>query len=78
MISFQTVKSDNKNLNVSKVDIENKIETFKASVVELCTNVHDINKNLFPNMYFRGVQVFRALTIKERDMVGHWYDYNED
>ncbi|KKM06481.1 hypothetical protein LCGC14_1743530 [marine sediment metagenome] len=73
MQSFLSTKSNNKNLNVSRQDIEQKIDTFKASVDAVCPNIHTINANLFPDMYFRGIQVFRALLPEEIKNNGHWY-----
>ena len=74
MISFHSIQSRNKNLNVSKGDIDRKIETFKASLNEVCNgNIETINKSLFPELYFRGVKVFLPLTVEEKNINGHWY-----
>ena len=74
MISFHSIQSRNKNLNVSKSDIHRKIETFKTSLDDVCNgNIETINKSLFPELYFRGVKVFQALTVEERNLNGHWY-----
>ena len=74
MISFHSIQSRNKNLNVSKSDIDRKIETFKASLNKVCGgSIETISKNLFPELYFRGVRVFLALTIEEKNLNGHWY-----
>lgn len=62
MSKFITIQSDNINLKCNKVDIVEKIESFKTSLENICGDVNSITEKMFPELFFRGRMVFLSLS----------------
>lgn len=73
MESFQSIKSDNKSLEMNQADVEQKISMFQQACDNVCKNIES-NHVPIPIMFRKGHDLFRSLTSREKRLFGHWYN----